>query len=162
MDSPGGGPQKDPSLSFTSQSCQSQEGGFLASTAEDTAMNQYWYCAHTIDCLVAACQAACAPSSGSSSAVCSSDNLAVYMSTPSVFFGLPTSVRARSGCLGFDRQWERSEPNYVFYDFNKPLVLPEELTGRFDCVVIDPPQREFGLIRTTARLLLHTTVLDLS
>lgn len=30
-------------------------------------------------------------------------------------------------------------PNYISYDYNKPLVLPSSFTNHFDAVIVDPP-----------------------
>lgn len=107
-------------------------GCFIASTAEDASMNQYWYGRSTIECIVAACEAACPrEQSGRLAVAC--------LSTPSIFFSLPGWLRTRSRVFEFDRQWEDTEPNFVFYDFYRPGDLPEDLIGRFDLVVIDPP-----------------------
>jgi hypothetical protein len=38
----------------------------------------------------------------------------------------------------YDKKWE-SDPGYVFYDFNEPESIPQELLHSFDMVVIDPP-----------------------
>ena len=38
----------------------------------------------------------------------------------------------------FDQAFNK-DANYVFYDFNRPEDLPEELHGKFTMVVIDPP-----------------------
>lgn len=33
----------------------------------------------------------------------------------------------------------KKEKNFVFYDFNKPTELPDELKGKFNFILIDPP-----------------------
>lgn len=38
----------------------------------------------------------------------------------------------------FDKKWD-NDPNFVFYDFNKPEELAEALNNSFDMAVIDPP-----------------------
>ena len=38
----------------------------------------------------------------------------------------------------FDKKFEK-DPNFVFYDFNKPEDIPEKFDSFFDFVLIDPP-----------------------
>ena len=40
--------------------------------------------------------------------------------------------------LKYDTAFNK-DPGYVFYDFNAPENLPQELLGTFHMVVIDPP-----------------------
>ena len=61
------------------------------------------------------------------------------ISTPSIFFALPKELRETSFVLDFDRQWEAKCPGFVFYDFNEPEAVPEELKGTCDYLVVDPP-----------------------
>ena len=37
-----------------------------------------------------------------------------------------------------DDKWQK-DPGFVYYDFNKPEDLPEEVRGTFEYFVIDPP-----------------------
>uniref|UniRef100_X2BCL1 N(6)-adenine-specific DNA methyltransferase 2 n=1 Tax=Capitella teleta TaxID=283909 RepID=X2BCL1_CAPTE len=37
------------------------------------------------------------------------------------------------------KQFEHYKENYVFYDYNQPLDLPQEMERAFDIVVVDPP-----------------------
>ena len=84
---------------------------------------------------------------------------AAFLSTPSIYFSLKKSspVRQSSWVLDLDEQWA-SEPGFFAYDFNKPDVLPEEILGSFDCVVIDPPfitEDVWSKFATSAKLLLQ-------
>ena len=38
----------------------------------------------------------------------------------------------------FDQKFNK-DPGFVFYDFNKPEDIPQELKNSFDMIVIDPP-----------------------
>jgi hypothetical protein len=82
-----------------------------------------------------------------------------FVSTPSIYFALPPSERS-SGLhrvLDYDSASFGRDKGFVFYDFNKPSDVPQEIVGAFDLVVIDPPfiteevWRKYG---ETARLLL--------
>lgn len=98
---------------------------FLCRWAEKADFNQYWYSQRTIEALVTEIA-----SLGPVSVAC--------VSTPSVYFSLPPDLKAVSKVLDYDRNFAR-DPNYVFYDFNSPLELPESLQAAFDVLVIDPP-----------------------
>ena len=37
-----------------------------------------------------------------------------------------------------DKQWDK-HPNFVMWDFNHPMSIPEHLWHAFDLVLIDPP-----------------------
>uniref|UniRef100_A0A7S3I0D0 N6-adenine methyltransferase n=1 Tax=Favella ehrenbergii TaxID=182087 RepID=A0A7S3I0D0_9SPIT len=92
-------------------------------------MNQYWYSKPTIEFMAREVEQQC----GNEGDGCA------FLSTPSIYFSLKDKgVKARSKCLDFDTAFNK-DPNYVFYDFNRPEDLPEELCGTFHMVVIDPP-----------------------
>ncbi|CAL1169625.1 unnamed protein product [Cladocopium goreaui] len=97
---------------------------FLDATEERADLNQYWFSPATVSTFVAE--------------ICDKGGTAALVSTPSVYFSLPEDARKMCKVLDFDRQWQ-SDPGYVFYDFNQPEELPEELHGSFDFVLIDPP-----------------------
>lgn len=62
-----------------------------------------------------------------------------FLSTPSIYYSLKNkSVKASSKNLDFDTSFSK-DPNFVFYDFNHPDKIPEELHHQFHLVVIDPP-----------------------
>jgi len=97
---------------------------FLQDTGERPELNQYWFSADTISAFV--------------DEVAEAAGSAALVSSPSIFFSLPHETRARSRVLDFDRQWER-DPGYVYYDYNDPLSLPQDLRARFNFVLVDPP-----------------------
>mmetsp|Transcript_40149 Transcript_40149/g.81031 ORF Transcript_40149/g.81031 Transcript_40149/m.81031 type:complete len:395 (-) Transcript_40149:151-1335(-) len=97
---------------------------FLAETAERSDMNQYWFSRDTISAFVAE--------------ITDAGGSAALVSSPSVYFSLPDSIRAKCKVLDFDRQWG-SDPGYVFYDFNDPEAIPAECHHAFDFVLVDPP-----------------------
>ncbi len=62
-----------------------------------------------------------------------------FLSTPSIYFSLKDKeIKAQSKCFDFDQKFAK-DPNFIFYDFNKPEDLSKELECYFDMVVIDPP-----------------------
>lgn len=101
---------------------------FVAATRENGDFNQYWYSAATVRAMVAEAESAMAAIDAESGGAHSDDGsdsaLLAFVSTPSVFFSLPPEVRARSVLLEFDRQWQ-NDPGFVFYDYRKPLELPQ-------------------------------------
>lgn len=119
------------------------EESFLASVGERKDLNQYWFSQATIDCIVgevAECQ-----------------GRAALVSTPSIFFSLRDEIRARCCVFEYDEQWS-SVKGFVFYDFNCPERVDEELRRAFDMVVIDPPyitRDVWEKYATTCRLLLR-------
>lgn len=53
--------------------------------------------------------------------------------------------------LEYDRRFEIHGENFVFYDYNKPLDLPQKLEKHsFDLVVADPPYLSEECLRKTA------------
>mmetsp|Transcript_303 Transcript_303/g.333 ORF Transcript_303/g.333 Transcript_303/m.333 type:complete len:184 (-) Transcript_303:147-698(-) len=115
---------------------------FLQKYPENGDFNQYWYSQNTIESIVEEIALNC------SSVAC--------LSTPSIYFSLPSELKSSSWVLDLDDQF-RKEKNYFKYDFNKPEDIPKELHNKFDGVVIDPPfitenvWRKYG---EAARLLL--------
>ncbi|KAF5008809.1 hypothetical protein FDECE_4922 [Fusarium decemcellulare] len=87
------------------------------------------------------------------------------LSTPSVFVALknrlrhwPVEDRPKLVLFEHDHRFNVF-PEFVFYDFQRPLQIPGELKGSLDSIIIDPPffsndcQTKFAL---TARWLLKT------
>eukprot|EP01112_Ceratiomyxa_fruticulosa_P002059 TRINITY_DN121_c0_g1_i2.p1 TRINITY_DN121_c0_g1~~TRINITY_DN121_c0_g1_i2.p1 ORF type:complete len:184 (+),score=38.64 TRINITY_DN121_c0_g1_i2:205-756(+) len=102
---------------------------FIQKTKEDPKHNQYWYSSHTIQTLVDEIV----------NAVSHIDNPSVAcLSTPSIYFSLPTQLRDNSYLFDFDTQWS-SDRGFVHYDFHHPEDIPSHLLHRFDYVIVDPP-----------------------
>ena len=98
---------------------------FLSGTyVEDADHNQYWYSPNTIKQIVLDIE--------------QQGGRVAFLSTPSLYFSVSADCRGRSKVFDFDRKWE-NDPNFVFYDFNKPEDLPTDLLNTFDIAVIDPP-----------------------
>eukprot|EP00928_Gymnodinium_smaydae_P084461 TRINITY_DN67736_c0_g1_i1.p1 TRINITY_DN67736_c0_g1~~TRINITY_DN67736_c0_g1_i1.p1 ORF type:complete len:192 (-),score=30.91 TRINITY_DN67736_c0_g1_i1:188-763(-) len=99
---------------------------FESQYAADESLNQYWYTTGTIAALVAE--------------LSSFDPAARFgfLSSPSVFFALPESLRSRSKLFEFDERW-KNEPSFVHFDFNHPEDLPQICHGTCDFLLLDPP-----------------------
>lgn len=97
---------------------------FLEETGERADLNQYWFSKATIAAMV--------------DEITEYGGTAALVSSPSVYFSLAAPARARSKVLDFDRQWE-ADPGFVFYDFNAPEELPQDILHSFDFVLVDPP-----------------------
>ena len=99
---------------------------FAAATLENGDFNQYWYSAATVRAMVTEAESAVAAGEAESSDSDGGSNSALlaFVSTPSVFFSLSPEIRARSVLLEFDPQWQ-DDPGFVFYDYRKPLDLPQ-------------------------------------
>ena len=98
---------------------------FLLKNKENADFNQYWYSKDSIMFIkdqVEKHAKSCA-----------------FLSTPSIYFSLKDKeVKANSKVFDFDTKFEK-DPNFIFYDFNKPEDLSDDLKGTFDYVMIDPP-----------------------
>ena len=111
---------------------------WLAAHAEDHVgraadFNQYWYSAGTISTILNVVRENCLQQQHSA-------HLDVaFISTPSLFFALTPSERAKSRLLDFDAELGTDEPNFVLYDYRRPTELPDGLAGAFACIIIDPP-----------------------
>ncbi|KAH7440960.1 hypothetical protein KP509_03G017900 [Ceratopteris richardii] len=102
-----------------------QANSFLRRTLENPNLNQYWYSAYTIDVLVKEIE----------------DNAskAAFLSTPSLYFSLnDKQLKDNSYVFDVDPQWQK-HPNFVRWDFNDPVNIPECMWHAFDLVLIDPP-----------------------
>eukprot|EP01039_Chlorochromonas_danica_P009255 gene9257-10218_t len=91
---------------------------------ENGDFNQYWYSTKTIEKIV--------------EEVSNVNGRIAFLSTPSLYFSLPPSVREQSYLFEYDRQWE-SDPHFVFFDFHETEKIPVNLKDTFDLLVIDPP-----------------------
>eukprot|EP00913_Durusdinium_trenchii_P023085 g21675.t1 len=119
-------------------------GERISCTEERADLNQYWFSPLTVAAFVAEITEGATPPARSAAAA--------LVSSPSVYFSLPEESRANCKVLDYDRQWA-SDPGFVFYDFNAPEELPQELSrfapmrrfgdaelrGAFDFILIDPP-----------------------
>ena len=65
-----------------------------------------------------------------------------FLSTPSIYFSLKNKeIKDNSVCMDLDENFgKKLKPEcYFSYDFNKPELIPQEMHGTFDMVVVDPP-----------------------
>jgi hypothetical protein len=104
---------------------------FLDSTPEDANHNQYWYSPATVTALVNSALAL--------SVMSGRRGRIAFVSTPSLYFALPSEMRAGHAVLDIDEQWQR-DPGFIRFDFNAgAAALPDAARGAFDVVVVDPP-----------------------
>eukprot|EP00929_Paragymnodinium_shiwhaense_P050265 TRINITY_DN25318_c0_g1_i3.p1 TRINITY_DN25318_c0_g1~~TRINITY_DN25318_c0_g1_i3.p1 ORF type:complete len:392 (+),score=86.99 TRINITY_DN25318_c0_g1_i3:106-1281(+) len=116
---------------------------FWSDSPEKGDLNQYWFSPPTIQLFV--------------DEVVRYGPRAALVSCPSIYFSLPEGP-CRDACnvLEFDTCW-KGDPGFVFYDFNHPEDIPQELHHSFDLAVIDPPyitKEVWSKYAVTARLLL--------
>lgn len=98
---------------------------FLLRTLENPDLNQYWYSANTIAVLVKEIE--------------ENASKAAFLSTPSLYFSLNDAhLKQSSFIFDIDLQWKQ-HPNFVRWDFNHPMGIPDHMCHAFDLVVIDPP-----------------------
>ena len=65
-----------------------------------------------------------------------------FISCPTAFKAMKKvdPMRQDVFCFEFDKRFgELWNHEYVFYDFNEPFAVPEELKGTFDFIMADPP-----------------------
>eukprot|EP00357_Protocruzia_adherens_P024200 CAMPEP_0114989586 /NCGR_PEP_ID=MMETSP0216-20121206/10282_1 /TAXON_ID=223996 /ORGANISM="Protocruzia adherens, Strain Boccale" /LENGTH=187 /DNA_ID=CAMNT_0002352585 /DNA_START=21 /DNA_END=584 /DNA_ORIENTATION=+ len=119
---------------------------FLLRNKEKSDMNQYWFSPKTIQKLISEIQG-------------TGHKKVAFISTPSLYFSIPKDdeeLKSNSKVLEFDKGFAK-DPNFVFYDFNEPENVPEELKHSFEMVVIDPPfitRDVWSKYATTAKLLM--------
>ncbi|XP_038617728.1 EEF1A lysine methyltransferase 1 [Tachyglossus aculeatus] len=116
---------------------------------EDWQLSQFWYSDETASRLAA--EAISAAGKGGRIAC---------VSAPSVY----QKLRELSGenfsayLLEYDRRFAIYGEEFVFYDYNSPLNLPESMTAHsFDIVVADPPYLSEECLRKTAETVKYLT-----
>jgi 16S rRNA G966 N2-methylase RsmD len=99
---------------------------FLIKHKENEDLNQYWYSKKTIADLA--------------DQVDRNATKCAFLSTPSIYFNLQNKeVKSNSKNFDIDENFGKKDKNFVYYDFNKPEDIPEELHHQFDFILIDPP-----------------------
>lgn len=104
---------------------------FLETNEEDGDYNQYWYSPYTIEKIVEDCVKLFDNDNDNSKVL-------IFLSTPSLYFSLPEYLRKTSYVLDYDKKWS-NDRGFVFYDFHDPLTIPNDLLGKADYIIIDPP-----------------------
>ena len=76
----------------------------------------------------------------------SDDSAIAIVSAPSVYVALRNilesekpSARPRLCLLEYDKRFAVLGSEFVFYDYNNPLRMPDDLKGKFDRIICDPP-----------------------
>ena len=104
---------------------------FLKNNEEDGDYNQYWYSPNTIDRIVE-------DVINLYSSDNNNDKVLIFLSTPSLYFSLPDYIMKNSYVFDYDKKWS-NDRGFVFYDFNNPSSIPNNLLGKADYIIIDPP-----------------------
>lgn len=121
----------------------------VGSIEEDWQLSQFWYSDETASCL--ANEAIVAAGKGGRIAC---------VSAPSVYQKLREQGGADfSVCiLEYDRRFSVYGEEFIFYDYNNPLNLPEHLLPHsFDVVVADPPYLSEECLQKTAETIKYLT-----
>ncbi|NXL25305.1 EFMT1 methyltransferase, partial [Setophaga kirtlandii] len=121
----------------------------IGSIEEDWQLSQFWYSDETASCL--AKEAVLAAGKGGRIAC---------VSAPSVYQKLKEQDGEDfSVCiLEYDRRFSVYGEEFIFYDYNHPLDLPENLLPHsFDIVVADPPYLSEECLQKTAETIKYLT-----
>ncbi|KAF1464125.1 EEF1A lysine methyltransferase 1, partial [Pygoscelis antarcticus] len=121
----------------------------IGSIEEDWQLSQFWYSDETASCL--ANEAVVAAGKGGRIAC---------VSAPSVYQKLKEQDgKDFSVCiLEYDRRFSVYGEEFIFYDYNHPLNLPENLLPHsFDIVIADPPYLSEECLKKTAETIKYLT-----
>jgi hypothetical protein len=102
---------------------------------EDWNASQFWYTDETARTL--AKQLLKDVKEDSAIAVVSAPS--VYVAIRNILSETPLPFKIKLRLLEFDRRFEVFGGDFVFYDFENPLRLTNELRGGFDRIICDPP-----------------------
>ena len=102
---------------------------------EDWNASQFWYTDETARTL--AQQLLEGVDEHSAVAVVSAPS--VYVQLRNILSESSISVRPTICLLEYDKRFEVVGSDFVLYDFHNPLRLPQELKGKFDRIICDPP-----------------------
>ncbi|KAJ2944673.1 hypothetical protein O0L34_g4031 [Tuta absoluta] len=97
---------------------------------ENWQLSQFWYDEATVTSLVKVIDRI-VPDGGR----------VALVSCPTLFVPVKRQIgeRATVSLLEFDRRFEVHGPDFIFYDYNFPKKLPNDLAHTYDLVVADPP-----------------------
>ncbi|XP_075275086.1 EEF1A lysine methyltransferase 1 isoform X2 [Opisthocomus hoazin] len=121
----------------------------VGSIEEDWQLSQFWYSDETASCL--ANEAVVAAGEGGRIAC---------VSAPSVYQKLKEQDRKDFSVyiLEYDRRFAVYGEEFIFYDYNHPLNLPENLLPHsFDIVIADPPYLSEECLQKTAETIKYLT-----
>lgn len=113
---------------------------------EDWQLSQFWYDDKTAQLLA---EEALAITGDGGRIAC--------LSCPSVYRKLREFARDNVSicCLEYDERFSMFGNDFVFYDYNDPLNLPEGFEKAFDVVIADPPFLSEECLRKTAITVKH-------
>ncbi|KGL73381.1 N(6)-adenine-specific DNA methyltransferase 2, partial [Tinamus guttatus] len=121
----------------------------VGSIEENWQLSQFWYSEETASCLA-----------NEAIAAAGKDGKIACISAPSVYQKLKEREDPSvSVCiLEYDRRFSVYGEEFVFYDYNNPLSLPESLLPHsFDIVVADPPYLSEECLEKTAETIKYLT-----
>ncbi|XP_027740259.1 EEF1A lysine methyltransferase 1 isoform X1 [Empidonax traillii] len=121
----------------------------IGSIEEDWQLSQFWYSDDTASCLAKEVVAA----AGEGGRI-------ACVSAPSVYQKLKElDGKDFSVCiLEYDRRFSVYGEEFIFYDYNQPLNLPENLLPHsFDIVIADPPYLSEECLQKTAETIKYLT-----
>eukprot|EP01113_Clastostelium_recurvatum_P021550 TRINITY_DN2554_c0_g1_i2.p1 TRINITY_DN2554_c0_g1~~TRINITY_DN2554_c0_g1_i2.p1 ORF type:complete len:223 (+),score=55.81 TRINITY_DN2554_c0_g1_i2:1-669(+) len=98
---------------------------------EDWQLSQFWYDDQTADTLV---EEILEITGGVGNIAC--------VSTPSIFRALKKRdlpVALRIYLFEYDNRFQIYKDQFIFYDFNKPTTVPDELKHNINMILFDPP-----------------------
>ncbi|PWN39391.1 hypothetical protein IE81DRAFT_294920 [Ceraceosorus guamensis] len=103
---------------------------FRKGFGEDWQLSQFWYSAE----FAARLAHLMAP-------IVSRSDVLVFISSPTAYVGFQHAYnRKQTYLLEYDRRFELIDAEeFVHYDLEEPLRVPEHLKGRVDFAVVDPP-----------------------
>ncbi|KAG8452915.1 hypothetical protein GDO86_004642 [Hymenochirus boettgeri] len=121
----------------------------VGAVEEDWQLSQFWYSDETALCLAKEAVEACG---GSGRIAC--------ISAPSIYQKLKGlgGDRVFVRLLEYDRRFSVYGEDFIFYDYNEPLKLPEDIEqNSFDIVIADPPYLSEQCLQNTAQTIQYLT-----
>jgi len=122
---------------------------WTVSNPEKGRFNQYWYSQNTVETYIDAIIEASlliletdkhtrapSPSNRNSNNFPHGIRIA-FLSTPSIYFAIPSEDRGQCFLFDIDKKWE-NDRGYVYFDFNDESTI-SDYHNQFDMAVIDPP-----------------------
>ncbi|XP_053564498.1 EEF1A lysine methyltransferase 1 [Bombina bombina] len=135
------------------QASVKSEPGFdkfsVGSVEENWQLSQFWYCDETALCLAKEALEA----SGENGRI-------ACVSAPSIYQKLKGLIAENVSVrlLEYDKRFSVYGEDFVFYDYNEPLNLPESLQPHsFDIVIADPPYLSEECLHKTAETIKYLT-----
>jgi hypothetical protein len=107
---------------------EAKKNKFLKITGEKEDLNQYWFSESTIEFII--------------SQVERYGKRIAFISTPSIFFSVPSETQDLSILFDFDEKFPKKHKNAKIFDyreFDESVLKDSGFCGTFDFIVVDPP-----------------------